>query len=100
MKLLKKISGLFAGSDPDHKTHSCEIAVQCSRCDEIIRVRIDLINDLSAEYGEEDRETSFFCRKVVIGKENCYASIEILLKFDAGRNLVDHRITGGKLAGG
>jgi hypothetical protein len=36
----------------------------------------------------------------LIGKQGCYAPIEILLHFDAGRNLIDRQITGGKFAAG
>ena len=98
MSLFKKISGLFAGQG--NKSDSLEIAVQCSRCREIICCRIDLINDLSAEYGEDDQETYYLCRKVLIGKQGCYAPIEIILNFDAGRNLIDRQITGGKFVSG
>jgi hypothetical protein len=97
MSLFKKISGLFTGSNPENKTGAFEIAVQCSRCGEVIRARIDLINDLSAEYGEGDGETSYHCRKVLIGKQGCYFPIEVMLKFDASRNLVGHQIPGGEL---
>jgi hypothetical protein len=100
MSLFKKISGLFTGSNQGNKTGSIEIAVQCSRCGEVIRTRIDLANDLSAEYGEGDQETAYLCRKVLIGKQGCYAPIEILLHFDAGRKLFDRQITGGKFAEG
>jgi hypothetical protein len=100
MKLFKKISGLFAGSQASPKSGSLEIAAQCSRCGEVIRARIDLANDLSAEYGEDERETLYLCRKVLIGKQGCYAPIEIVLNFDGGRTLIGRQITGGKFAGG
>ena len=100
MSLLKKISGLFIGSNQENKSASLEIVVQCSRCGENIRSRIDLTNDLSAEYGEDDQEAYFLCRKVLIGKQGCYAPIEIILNFDAGRNVTDRQITGGKFVAG
>ncbi len=97
MKLFKKISNIFGGSGAGSKGGAWEIAVKCSRCGEIIRSRIDTTNELSAEYGENDRETSYHCRKVLIGKQGCYASIEVVLRFDANRNLVEHQISGGEL---
>ena len=100
MSLFKKISGLFTGSSQGGRSGSFEIAVQCSRCSEVIRTRIDLTNDLSAEYGEDEQETYYVCRKVLIGKQGCYAPIEIVLHFDDGRNLIDRQITGGKFAAG
>lgn len=96
MSLLKKIAGVFTGSNQGERRGSLEIAVRCSRCGEIIRSRIDLANDLSAEYGEDNKETHYLCRKVLIGGQGCYVPIEIMLEFDAGRNLIDRQITGGK----
>ena len=100
MGFLKKISRLFRGSSSPSRGGSLDIAVRCSRCGEVIRSRIDLANDLSAEYGEGDQDTAYLCRKVLIGKQGCYAPIEILLHFDAGRDLIDRQITGGKFSDG
>jgi len=94
MGFMKKLSRLFTGSPKDN---SLWIAVQCDRCGEIIRTRVDLNNDLSAEYGEGEGETAYYSRKVLIGKKGCYVPIEVELKFDAGRNLMDKQIKGGKL---
>jgi hypothetical protein len=74
--------------------------VQCGRCGEVIQTRIDLNNELSTEYGEDERETAYYCRKVLIGKEGCYLPVEIELRFDAGRNLIDKQIKGGKFVDG
>jgi hypothetical protein len=98
MSLLRRISGLFSGAKSGNRGGSLEISVRCSRCGEAIHSRIDLANDLSAEYGEGDQETAYLCRKVLIGKQGCYAPVEILLHFDAKRNLIDRQITGGKFA--
>jgi len=97
MGLVKKLSSLLTGSP---KEPSFWIAVQCDRCGEIIRTRVDLNNDLSAEYGEGEGETAYYSRKVLIGKEGCYVPIEVELKFDAHRNLVEKRVQGGKFMEG
>jgi len=96
MGLMKKLSSLFTGSPKDN---SFWISVKCGRCGEIIRTRVDLNNDLSAEYGEGEGETTYFCRKVLIGKKGCYVPIEVELRFDAGRNLIEKQIKGGKFVG-
>ena len=94
MKLFKKLANLFT-SPP--KESSCWVSVQCGRCGEVIQTRIDLNNDLSAEYGEGEGETAYYCRKVLIGKKGCYLPVEIELRFDAGRNLIDKQIKGVNL---
>ena len=97
MKRIHKLKNLFTGSPKDS---SFWITVQCGRCGEVIQTRIDLNNDLSTEYGEDERETAYYCRKVLIGKEGCYLPVEIELRFDAGRNLIDKQIRGGKFVDG
>jgi len=100
VNFLKRLSGLFAGRAQDSEDSSFWIAVQCDHCAEVIRTRIDLINDLSAEYGEGESVTTYFCRKVLIGRQRCFRPIEVMLTFDANRKLIDRQITGGKFVAG
>lgn len=100
MNFLKRLSALFTGHVKDHGDSSFWITVQCDHCAEVIRTRIDMINDLSAEYGEGETVTAYFCRKVLIGKERCFRPIEVMLKFDAHRKLIDRQIAGGKFLPG
>jgi hypothetical protein len=93
MKLINRLTNLFTGSPKDS---SILITVQCRRCGEVIQARIDLNNDLSVEYGEGDKDSTYFCRKVLIGKKGCYLPVEVELKFDSRRNLVEKQIKGGK----
>lgn len=93
MKLIKKLVNLFDGSS---KNSAYWITVQCGRCGEVIQTRIDLNNDLSVEYGEGEKDSTYFCRKVLIGKKGCYLPVEVELKFDSRRNLVEKQIKGGK----
>jgi hypothetical protein len=55
-----------------------------------------MINDLSAEYGEGESATTYFCRKVLIGKQSCYRPIKVMLTFNPSRKLIERQITGGK----
>ena len=96
MKFVKRLSSLFAGSVQDNKDSSFWITVECDRCGEVIRTRIDMSNDLSAEYGEGEGEVAYFCRKVLIGKQSCFVPIEVILRFDSNRCLIEKQITGGK----
>jgi len=100
VKFMKRLSGLFAGSALDNKDNSFWVTVQCDRCGEVIRTRIDMNNDLSAEYGEGERETNYFCRKVLVGKQGCFMPVEVVLKFDANHSLIEQQINGGKFVDG
>jgi hypothetical protein len=100
VKFIKKISSFFSGSGKEDSGRSLWISVQCDRCSELIRTRIDLSNDLTAEFGEGEGEAAFFCRKVLIGNQGCYVPVEVLLKFDARRRLTEKQVSGGKFMEG
>jgi hypothetical protein len=100
MKFIKKVSSFFTGSGERNRDRSLSISVRCDRCGEVIETRVDLSNDLTAEFGEGEREAAYFCRKVLIGKQGCYVPVEVLLKFDARRMLMEKQISGGKFLEG
>lgn len=100
MNLIKKLATLLAATGQDNQARSYWLAVQCDRCGETVRARINMSNDLSTEYDESGNTTGYFCRKVLIGQQNCFQPIEVTLKFDAKRKLMDRTITGGKFVEG
>lgn len=91
MGLFKSLGKLF-GQGKQQDDFVLWVPVKCNRCGEIIRTRINLRNDLSIEYGDE---TTYFCRKIVIGEQMCFQQIEVELTFDANRNLTGRKIKGG-----
>ncbi len=95
MKFIKKFFIPSAGAKAKSKEKFLIITVQCARCGEKIQTRIDLENDLSAEYGEREGETTYFCRKMLLGKKNCYATIEVELTFDNRLEIIERTIKGG-----
>ena len=100
MNLGKKLSGLFRATPQERGDLPYMIAVQCDHCGEIIRSRVNLSDDLSANYDEDGNITNYFCRKVLIGRERCFRPIEVLLTFDAQRRLTGREITGGRFVEG
>ncbi len=94
MGLFSKLKGLFSsrGAEP----HQLEVVVRCNRCGEVIHGHIDLYNDLSVEY-DGDR-TTYFCRKGLVGSGDtrCFQEVVVEYTFDANRNLIARRITGGQ----
>jgi len=93
MSLWKKITSILSPpvqGDP----MAFWVIVRCNRCGEIIRSRVNLSNDLSAEYGGS--RTSYVCRKVLLGESRCFQQIEVVLKFDENRKLFDRNVSGGE----
>ena len=92
MSFLKK---LFSGSPRSGQKEYYVFNVKCKRCGEIIEGRVDVDNDLSGEY--ESGGDVFYCRKVLMGegKNLCYQQIEVGLKFDSKRKLLERRVESG-----
>ncbi|HEX9029803.1 MAG TPA: hypothetical protein VF823_11565 [Anaerolineales bacterium] len=93
MSFFKKLSTLFFGSQRG-EDYGYWLSVKCNRCGEVIRARIDLRNDLSLNY--EEGEAPYFCHKTLIGSQHCYQPVEVELKFDANRKLVERQAQGGQ----
>ena len=96
MSFLKRLSNLFTSPGKPGSDMSYWISVQCRRCGEVIRTRVDLRNDLSINYGESEADTTYFCRKIIIGDQGCFQQIEVELTFDKQHQVIDRQIKGGK----
>ena len=90
MNLLKKI--FPAPAPPPSSFYG--FTVQCNRCGETISGRINLANDLSADY-EGDRVV-YHVRKVIMGSGLCFQQIEVEFTFDSSRKVIDRQISGGR----
>ncbi len=96
MPILDRLRKLLA-SPPPRTERAMYLYVQCSKCGEKLRARVDIWNELTPEYdGKSDDAASFFCRKVLVGEKQCYQPIELRLKFDKSHKLVDKTILGGR----
>lgn len=97
MSIFKKLFGalLGGGKTPDSAGgNAFWIHVQCNRCGEKIRVRVNREHDLSAEYDGSDQVSSYFTHKEIIG-QNCFNRIQVDLTFDSRRRLTEQQIQGG-----
>lgn len=89
MNFLKK---LFSGGDSDYKDDGIYIYVQPRACEEVIQVRLDPRNELSAKEGG-----GYFVRKIARGNHRCFGPVEMVLHFDSNRKLVESEVEGGEL---
>lgn len=93
MGFLDKLLSVFSQGKDDR---AYWIYVQCGRCSERLKTRVDLYNDLSPRYSEAGSDKTFYCRKVIIGSDRCFQLIEVQLYFDSKRNLLQREIDGGE----
>jgi hypothetical protein len=71
-------------------------SVKCKRCGEIIQGQVNVNNDPSLEYDENDKPF-YLCRKVLIGSRGmCFQQIEVIFKFDENRRVLSREIIGGE----
>jgi hypothetical protein len=68
--------------------------VICNRCGESLEGRVHLANDLSAD----DEGEGYHAHKVLMGSGRCFQQVEVDLKFDASRKLLEREIQGGRFA--
>jgi hypothetical protein len=85
MNFLKR---LFMPAPP--KDRALYLYVKPKACQEIVRVRIDTMSELSRS---EDNE-GFFVRKLARGMR-CPFQVEIEMNFDRNHNIIDKTITNG-----
>lgn len=95
MQFLKQLAALLT---PKARSTSSVywVYVQCHRCGEVLRGRVNLLNDLSIRYEDVDGYSGYYVRKVLVGEANCFQRIEVELEFDTQRRLKNREITGGK----
>lgn len=66
--------------------------VRCNKCNEVIKVRINPNNDLSAQ----DDGGGYFSRKMIVG-QRCYNRIDAEFTFGGNRRFKNAEISGGTL---
>ena len=89
MNFLKK---LFGG-DGERNDRGMYFYVSPHRCDDVLRVRVDMSNDLS----QRDDGSGYWVRKLASGGNYKCNQVELTFFFDSNRRLVDQEIDGGKL---
>jgi hypothetical protein len=93
VNILRQIANLFVGKSAASGDIGLYYYVKCNRCGEVIQVRINPMNDLSAA----DDGGGLFTRKTIVGRR-CYNRIEAEFSYDSNRKLTNADITGGTLA--
>lgn len=92
MQLLRQLGNILTGKSTTTNDVGYYYYVRCNRCGEVIRVRINPMNDLSAK----DEGEGWFTRKVIVGKR-CYNRMEAEFNYDSKRKLIDSQVSGGTL---
>ncbi|MCS6835878.1 MAG: hypothetical protein NZ750_07660 [Anaerolineae bacterium] len=92
MNFLRRLFSLGKVGQPANQRHYV-VYVRPKACREVVRVTIDLMNDLSLSDGED----GYIVRKLARGAR-CPFPSEIILRFDRSRALVEREIAHGEWA--
>lgn len=90
MNFLKNLFG--GGSQTPVDRNGMYIYVQPKRCEEIVEVRINLMNDLS----RKDEGNGYFVRKMV-SATRCPFQAEVTIEFDNQRNVISQEAENGEI---
>ena len=90
MGLLNQLKSLFSSSttgDPK----ALMLYVKCKRCGTPLAVRVNLANDLSADY-----ESGGYVLNKEMMDGKCFRLMRAEVRFDAGRKIVAQKVDGGE----
>lgn len=93
MSFLKRLGAFLQGPTDSWVLY---YYVRSRRCGEVIKARADLRNELSVDYGEDERPCGYRYRKVLIGRGRCFQALEVTMAFDAQRRMTTREVTGGE----
>ena len=91
MNILKSLFG--GGSAEDRDARGSYFYVKPQRCDDILKVRVDMANDLSLA----DDGKSYWVRKLASSGNYKCNQVELTLYFNNNRQLQDSEVQGGTL---
>jgi hypothetical protein len=72
------------------------IYVQCAKCGEALKVRVDRRYDLMQEFSDQDRVSGYSLHKAIIGSNRCFQAIHVTQRLDASHKVKSQEITGGR----
>jgi pyruvate-formate lyase-activating enzyme len=93
MGWLDLIKGLF---DPIGGKDAEFVYVQCDRCAEPLKARIDLTHELSADFTSKGSLKGYFTHKTLMGEGPCFQQIDVEVRYDQRRRRQGITVSGGE----
>lgn len=87
---------LSGGSGAAGDSNAYWVYVQCDKCGEALKVRVDRRYDLMQEFSDQDRVSGYSLHKDIIGSNRCFQTIHVTQRLDAGHKVKSQEITNGR----
>ncbi len=84
---------LFGGGGSRQGDEALHLYVKCNRCGAPVHVRVNLFNDLAADYGDTDAEGYVLSKEVM--DDRCFRLMRVEIQFDTRRRETSREIEGG-----
>jgi hypothetical protein len=92
MAFLRKLFG-GGGNAQQSDDRAMHLYIKCGRCGTPVHVRVDLHNDLAADYGDTEAE-GYVLRKEVMD-DRCFRLMQAEITFDTRRRETGRTVEGG-----
>jgi hypothetical protein len=90
LDLIKELFKPIGGKDAEF------VYVQCDRCAEPLKARIDLTHDLSADFTPGGSLKGYFTHKTLMGDGPCFQQIDVDVRYDPRRRRQEISVNGGE----
>ena len=96
MGILDSLKGLLAGGTGGDDPNAYWVYVQCGKCGEALKVRVDRRYDLMQEFGDSDRVAGYSLHKEIIGSGRCFQMIRVDQELDTSYRIKKQQISNGR----
>ena len=88
---------LFGGGGSREERDALHLYLKCNNCGAPVHVRINLFNDLAADYGDTAAEGYILNKEVM--DDRCFRLMQVEMQFDARRRELSREVKGGTFIG-
>jgi hypothetical protein len=96
MDMLKSALG-FGGGAGGGADRGLYLYIQCKRCKDVVRVRVNMANDLQQEYVENADDVAGYGLTKGIVDSKCFRPMTLTMRFDRRRRELERSVEGGEL---
>ena len=96
---IKSALGFGGGAGGAGDRNAMFLYVRCTRCRDVVQVRVNMANEPAQEYDEGgDKVTGYTLNKTIVDS-TCFRPIPVTIRFDARRREQEREIEGGEFVG-